>query len=153
MLARCSLWPELAGACTHHERLDASGYHRGVTAAVLSNLVDFGERRPELWPAIDASVYRVHTVGEDWAEVTEGSDVFAGIWARERYDWSSPGVVQATIQDSNVWHPGATWTLLAEPGRNGGSRLAVVRERPSSARRRRSASSRAGARKDGRAPA
>jgi hypothetical protein len=96
---------------------------------VISNLVDFGERRPELWPAIDPSVYRVHEVGADWAEVTEGSDVFGGIWARERYDWSRAGVVQATIQDSNFWHPGGTWTLEAEPGANGGSRLKVIRDR------------------------
>jgi hypothetical protein len=69
--------------------------------AVLAKLVDFSERRPELWPAIDADVYRVHDVGDDWADVTEGTDVFGGIWARERYDWSEPGVVRATIQDSN----------------------------------------------------
>lgn len=96
---------------------------------VLANLVDFGGRRPQLWPAIDPAVYLVHEVGEGWAEVTEGSDVFGGIWARERYDWSTPGVVRATIQDSNFWHPGGTWTLRADPGPNGGSRLTVVRDR------------------------
>jgi hypothetical protein len=96
---------------------------------VLANLVDFGERRPQLWPAIDPDVYEVHRVGEDWAEVTEGTDVMGGIWARERYDWSEPGVVRATIQDSNFWHPGGTWTLRAERGSNGGSRLSVTRDR------------------------
>lgn len=97
--------------------------------AVLAHLVDFGERRPELWPAIDRDVYRVHAVGDGWAEVTEGSDVLGGIWARERYEWSEPGVVTATIQESNFWHPGGTWTLRAEPGANGGSRLLVRRDR------------------------
>lgn len=96
---------------------------------VLSSLVDFSERRPLLWPAIDPAVYRVHEVGVDWAVVTEGSNVFGGIWAREHYDWATPGVVRATIQDSNSWHPGGTWTLRAEPGPNGGSRLAVLRDR------------------------
>jgi hypothetical protein len=96
---------------------------------VVSHLVDFGERRPELWPAIDPSVYSVHTVGADWAEVTEGSAVLGGIWARERYDWSQPGIVQATILDSNFWHRGGTWTLRAAPRANGGSRLTVVRDR------------------------
>lgn len=96
---------------------------------VLSNLVEFGERRPVLWPAIDPSVYEVHAVGDAWAEVTEGSAVLGGIWARERYDWSEPGVVQATIQESNFWHPGGTWTLRAEPGENGGSTLTVIRDR------------------------
>ena len=96
---------------------------------VLSSLVDFGERRPELWPAIDPRVYRVHAVGDSWAEVTEGTDVLGGIWARERYDWSEPGVVQATIQDSNFWHPGGTWSVRAQPGPDGGSRLTVTRDR------------------------
>lgn len=96
---------------------------------VLSNLVDFGERRTELWPAIDPGVYEVHAVGDGWADVTEGTDVFGGIWARERYDWSTPGAVQATIQESNFWHPGGTWTLRAERASNGGSRLTIVRDR------------------------
>jgi hypothetical protein len=97
--------------------------------AVLANLVDFGERRLQLWPAIDPDLYLVHDVGEDWADVTEGSDVFGGLWARERYDWSTSGVVRATVQESNVWHPGGTWTLRAEPGSEGGSRLTVIRDR------------------------
>lgn len=97
--------------------------------AVLANLVDFSPRRPELWPAIDPTVYRVHERGANWAEATEGSDFLGGIWARERYDWSEPGVVTATIVDSNVWHPGGTWVLRAEPGPNGGSRVTVRRDR------------------------
>lgn len=106
-------------------------------AEVLANLVDFGERRLQLWPAIDPSMYLVHDVGEGWAEVTEGSDVFGGIWARERYDWSNPGTVQATVQESNLWHPGGTWMLRADPVTNGGSRLTVVRDRrPRNARAR-----------------
>lgn len=36
ILARCSLWPELTAACSHHERIDGSGYHRGVGASGLS---------------------------------------------------------------------------------------------------------------------
>jgi len=36
ILARSALWPELAPACTHHERLDGTGYHRGIGAAQLS---------------------------------------------------------------------------------------------------------------------
>ena len=96
---------------------------------VIAALVDFGDRRPDLWPAIDPSVYRVHEVGESWAEVTEGSDVLGGIWARERYDWSTPGVVTATIQDSNLWRPGGTWALKAEALPGVGSRLTVVRDR------------------------
>jgi HD-GYP domain-containing protein (c-di-GMP phosphodiesterase class II)/DNA-binding CsgD family transcriptional regulator len=36
VLARCSLWSDLSAACAHHERLDGSGYHRGLSASALS---------------------------------------------------------------------------------------------------------------------
>ena len=36
ILARSTLSPELASACSHHERLDGSGYHRGTPASQLS---------------------------------------------------------------------------------------------------------------------
>jgi HD-GYP domain-containing protein (c-di-GMP phosphodiesterase class II) len=36
ILVRCSLWPDLASACSHHERLDGSGYQRGMNASQLS---------------------------------------------------------------------------------------------------------------------
>jgi len=59
--------PALAGlvevACSHHERLDGSGYHRGLTGAALSPLaallavadcyVTAGEPRPHREPATD----------------------------------------------------------------------------------------------------
>ncbi|HUF01678.1 MAG TPA: SRPBCC family protein [Gaiellaceae bacterium] len=96
---------------------------------VLASLVDFGARRAELWPAIDPQVYEVHDLGDGWADVTEGSNVFGGIWAREHYDWSQPRVVEATIQESNFWHPGGTWRLRAEPTPGGGTRLTVTRDR------------------------
>lgn len=46
-------------------------------AEVQAALTDFSADRPSLWPAIDPDVYRVHDVGDDWAEVTEGSAVMA----------------------------------------------------------------------------
>lgn len=96
---------------------------------VVAALVDFSPDRPRLWPAIDPSVYRVHEVGPTWADVTEGSDVMGGIWARERYDWSTPGVVRATIQESNLWHPGGIWEMRVRAGDGGGSVLEVTRDR------------------------
>ena len=63
---------------------------------ILAAAVDFSTRRPDLWPMIDRSVYEVHASGPGWAEVTEGSRFLGAIWAREHYDWSVPGVVQAT---------------------------------------------------------
>jgi hypothetical protein len=97
--------------------------------AVIEALTDFSERRPELWPAIDQKVYRVHEVSGSSAVVTEGTDVMGGIWATERYEWNESGRVRATIQDSNFWHPGGTWELTAAARARGGSVLSVTRDR------------------------
>jgi hypothetical protein len=96
---------------------------------VLAALVDFSERRPELWPAIDPEVYRVHEASPSSALVTEGTDVMGGIWATELYEWNGSGTVRATIQESNYWHPGGTWELAAAPRKGGGSTLTVTRDR------------------------
>ena len=97
--------------------------------AVIGALTDFSEGRPELWPAIDPKVYRVHEISDSSAVVTEGTDVMGGIWATERYEWNGSGPVRATIQDSNFWHPGGTWELVAVAGTEGGSVLTVTRDR------------------------
>ena len=96
---------------------------------VLEALTDFSERRPELWPNIDPKVYRVHDVSASSALVTEGSSFMGGIWARELYEWNGSGTVRATIQESNLWHPGGIWELIAEPRAGGGSILKVTRDR------------------------
>jgi len=96
---------------------------------VIEALTDFSEGRPELWPAIDPTVYRVHEVSGSSALVTEGTDVMGGIWATERYEWNGSGRVRATIQDSNFWHPGGTWELTAAARAGGGSILTVTRDR------------------------
>jgi hypothetical protein len=97
--------------------------------AVLEALVDFSERRPQRWPAIDPKVYRVHEASRSSAVVTEGTDVMGGIWATELYEWNGSGTVRATIQESNYWHPGGTWELTAAPRKGGGSTLTVMRDR------------------------
>lgn len=97
--------------------------------AVLKALTDFSERRPELWPAIDPKVYRVHEVSASSALVTEGTDFMGGIWATELYEWDGSETVRATIQESNFWHPGGTWALTAVHRKSGGSILRVTRDR------------------------
>jgi hypothetical protein len=97
--------------------------------AVLEALTDFSERRPQLWPAIDPKVYRVHEVSASSALVTEGTDVLGGIWATELYEWDGSRTVRATVQESNFWHPGGTWELNAAQRNGGGSILRVTRDR------------------------
>ena len=96
---------------------------------VLSALTDFSERRLQLWPAIDPKAYQVHEVSDSSARVTEGSAVIGGIWATELYEWDGSGTVRATIQESNLWHPGGTWELTAVARDGGGSTLTVTRDR------------------------
>ena len=96
---------------------------------VLAALTDFTERRPELWPAIDPNVYRVHELTDHSALVTEGTDVMGGIWATELYEWNGSNTVRATVKESNFWHPGGTWELTAAPRDGGGSVLRVTRFR------------------------
>src|SRR5436190_19099401 len=78
-----------------------------VTAAdFIRALTDFSERRPELWPDLSARLFLVHELGDTWADATEGSDVLGAVWARERYDWSTPGIVRLTLRDSADFVPG-----------------------------------------------
>ena len=94
---------------------------------VLAAARDFSDRRPELWPNIDPEYYEVHEVGDDFAVVTEGTSFLGAAWARERYDWSQPGVVRATTLDSNIFRKGS-WQLTATP-RDGGSHVEVINDR------------------------
>lgn len=104
---------------------------------VLEALTDFSGRRPELWPAIDPNVYRVHELSASSALVTEGTAIMGGIWATELYEWNGSRNVRATIQESNFWHAGGIWELTAEEREGGGSILKVTRDRrPKNARAR-----------------
>jgi hypothetical protein len=52
-----------------------------------------------------------------------------GIWARERYDWSVPGIVTGIVQESNVFQPGGIWEIRVQPVAAGGSRIELTRDR------------------------
>lgn len=92
---------------------------------VLEAATDFSERRPDLWPNLDSSRYKLLSLTDGGAEAIEGSAVLGGIWAHERYDWSRPGVVRAEVADSNVFAAGSSWELHVEPD-DGGSTVEWV---------------------------
>jgi hypothetical protein len=99
-----------------------------VTAALL----DFSERRPEIWPGIEPSLYRVHSVGATSADVQEGSKMGGTqIWARERYDWSTPGVITWTVVESNFCEPGSFVSAAISPRDGSGSRVHLTWSRTS----------------------
>lgn len=85
--------------------------------AVRAALLDFTERRPELWPGLPADQYQVYEVGDTWAEIREG---YRGpIWWRERYDWSVSGRIQWTAVDSGFGTRGELRRVGDRAGRGG----------------------------------
>jgi len=91
---------------------------------IIAGLTNFTERRPELWPGLNPKKYRVYEVGDTWADVHAGNN--DAIWARERYDWSTPGAVRWTVQESSFSTRGdfVEAVVRARPG--GGSRIHVT---------------------------
>jgi polyketide cyclase/dehydrase/lipid transport protein len=101
---------------------------------VRAALLDFSPRRPEIWPGIHPSQYQVYSVGETSAEIREGTRTPLGMfWARERYDWATPGLIKWTVQESNFSAPGSYVSAAISPKAGGGSRVHVTWDRtPSS---------------------
>jgi hypothetical protein len=97
---------------------------RAPPERVIAGLTDFTERRPELWPGLNARMYRVYEVGDMWADVREGNN--DKIWARERYDWSTPGTVGWTVQASSFSATGDFVEAVISERAGGGSRIHVT---------------------------
>jgi hypothetical protein len=91
----------------------------------ISALTDFGDRRPELWPNLDTKFFELHQRGDTWAEVTEGTDFLGGVWGRERYDWSEPGIVRLRLLESRDFKPGTQILYRVTPNADGGCHVAV----------------------------
>jgi hypothetical protein len=102
----------------------------------ISALTDFSPQRAEIWPNIDAQHLKVHEVGPDWADVTEGSSIAGGVWERNRYDWSTPGTVRVETTESNTWRPGSSWLYRVETTGTGSHIRVTVDRRPASIRGR-----------------
>jgi len=78
---------------------------------------DFGPARASRWPNINESHFKVHELGPNWAEVTEGT---AMGWERERYSWdAAEGTVTIDTLDSNLWGPGSGWRYQLTPTSEG----------------------------------
>lgn len=89
-------------------------------ASVLEAARDFTDRRSTVFPAVEAEHFRVHSIGDDWADVTEGTGTGIGTsWERCRYTWSTPGSVTAAVIDSNVYADGSSWTITTAAATHG----------------------------------
>ncbi|GAA4849594.1 hypothetical protein GCM10023221_31330 [Luteimicrobium xylanilyticum] len=102
---------------------------------LMEILTDFSSARPDAWPSIDADHFEVHAIGDDWAEVTEGT---ASAWERARYDWDvERRRVVVTTRDSKVFGPGGGWTFQLTPEDDGTTRIDVELTRePEGAKRK-----------------
>jgi hypothetical protein len=96
---------------------------------VMAAFLDFSPRRPETWPGIEPSLYEVYAVGDTSADIREGTKLPGmKIWAKEHYDWSTPGTVKWTVMESNFSAPGSYVSATITP-RERGSRIHVVWDR------------------------
>jgi hypothetical protein len=97
---------------------------------VKAALLDFSPRRPEIWPGIHPSLYEVYSVGQTSADIKEGTKSPLGsFWAKERYDWSTPGLIKWTVQDSNFSAPGSYVSAAITRMAGGGSQIHVTWDR------------------------
>jgi hypothetical protein len=101
---------------------------RDPPVKVIEAMIDFSERRPEIWPNLTARLYRVHELGPGTADVTEGTAVVGlEVWERVSYEWTD-STVRSVITDGTIYEPGGTFELRVEPHRDG-SQISVVFDR------------------------
>jgi hypothetical protein len=99
---------------------------------VMGLFTDFGSDRASRWPNVDEAHFKVHDVGPDWAEVTEGN---AMGWERERYSWDDvAGTVAIDTLDSNLWGPGSGWRYELTPAAGGTDVRVTLTRAPKSLR-------------------
>src|SRR3954466_9030668 len=93
---------------------------RATPEEVVELLTDFSPDRPKRWPQLSERWYEVYEVGDTTADVREGQDK-PSLWARERYEWSTPGTVTWTVVESSDLTPGSFFTIKATAAQDGGS--------------------------------
>ena len=100
---------------------------RATPEQFVAAITDFGPARSKIFPNSADSYFKVHSLGEHEADVTEGSN---GIWERLRYDWSDPGRIVMTTTDSNLWGgaSGHTYTFTGRPDGTTDVDVVTVRE-------------------------
>jgi hypothetical protein len=101
-------------------RVEFDFHTRAVPEEIVELLTDFSPERTKRWPALSERWYEVYDVGASTADVREGQER-PSMWARELYDWSTPGTVSWTVTDSSDLTPGSFVTLIATASPDGGS--------------------------------
>ena len=93
----------------------------------IAGLTDFGAGRSKLFANSADEYLKLHQLGRNDADVTEGS---GGIWERLHYEWSDPNQVVLTTTDSNIWGgtSGHTYTFTRHLDGSTDIDVTVVRE-------------------------
>jgi hypothetical protein len=93
----------------------------------IAGLTDFGPGRSKLFKNSADSFLKVHNLGPNRADVTEGS---SGVWERLYYNWSDPHHVVLKTIDSNLFGgaSGHTYTLTENPDGTTDIDVVLVRE-------------------------
>ena len=113
-----------------HVRIEASVTTDVDAELIRRALLDFSDRRTDIWPQLDPDTYDVHWVKETSAEITEGTPR-PKVWSREHYDWSHPTIISWTAVESNFCTPGSHVSMDIQPRDTGGSTVTVVWDRTS----------------------
>ena len=85
----------------------------------IDALTDFGPNRNQMWVNSTSHYLEVHAMNDTFADVTEGSEAFGGIWERLHYDWSDPHNVILKTVDSNIWNSKSSWVYTITPALDG----------------------------------
>ena len=111
-------------------RIEMESWSTLAPDQVVAALTDFSDRRPQMWTGITPSYYEVYSVGETSARVREGTKQGpVDVWAIENYDWSTPGFVSWTVEESNFCTPGSYVRATITPRGEGGSHIHCEWER------------------------
>ena len=89
----------------------------------IAGLTDFGPGRSAVFSNSADGYLKVHSVGPDQADVTEGS---GGIWERLHYDWADPSRVVLRTTDSNTWDGSSGYTYTFKPRADGSTDVDLV---------------------------
>ena len=109
-------------------RVEFEFHTRATPDEVVALLTDFSPDRPKRWPQLSERWYEVYSVTETTADVREGQDK-PTVWAREKYDWGTPGTVTWTVAESSDIAPGSFVTVSAAAAADGGSDVRGTWER------------------------
>lgn len=85
--------------------------------AFIAAATDFSEKRLHYWHTISPKTYKVHSIGDRCADVTEGE---GPVWTRAKYTWTD-SVVSYSVVASNAVSPGDTWEMRVAPREDAGS--------------------------------